>query len=297
MVAKLISSSAGLFAPSFGPSAAATGSTEPMILARSGSFEARLTRKKKDIRKAQRLRYEVFFERGGARADATATLIRRDICRLDRHCDHLIVFDTSALNRLGKPKPKAVGTYRLLRQEVAQVHDGFYSQREFDIAPLLSRHPDKRFLELGRSCVEPDYRSRKVLDLLWRGLYAYIKMHRIDVLIGCASLPGTNPLALATELSFLHHHAGARDEWRASALPERLCPLDIIDKTTLSPRVALGRLPPLLKGYLRLGAQIGEGAVIDRAFGTTDVFVVLPIAEADTRYLAHFGGDSDQRVA
>jgi L-ornithine Nalpha-acyltransferase len=268
-------------------------------LGRIGSLEARLTQRKKDVRKAQKLRYRIFFEDGGAIADRTAALIRRDVCAFDRFCDHLVVFDHAARSRFGKLKPKAVGTYRLLRQEVAERHSGFYSAREFDVAALVERHPDKRFLELGRSCVLPDYRAKRVLELLWRALHAYIRMHRIDVMIGCASLPGADPQAHATELGFLHHFASAREEWRASAHRLRVTPMDAVEKSAISPRRAFSGLPPLLKGYLRLGAQIGAGAVVDREFNTTDVLVILPVADLDERYLAHFSlsGDGDRDVA
>jgi len=84
-----------------------------------------------------------------------------------------------------------VGTYRLLRQEVAERHGGFYSAGEFEIADLLKRHPGKRFLELGRSCVLPAYRSKRAIELLWRGIWTYVREHRIDVMIGCASFVGT----------------------------------------------------------------------------------------------------------
>ena len=255
---------------------------------RLGALEARLTRRLTDVRKAQRLRYQVFYEEGGARADRAAALIRRDVCPFDRLCDHLIVFDHAVISGFGRRGPKAVGTYRLLRQEVAERHSGFYSAREFDVGALMARHRGKRFLELGRSCVLADYRDKRTLDLLWRGLHAYIRAHSIDVMIGCASLPGVDPAALATELSFLHHFASAREDWRTRAVPERFTPMDTIEKSTIVTRRAFNRLPPLLKGYLRLGAQIGEGAVVDREFGTTDVLVILPVADLDARYLAHF---------
>jgi putative hemolysin len=263
------------------------------VLATSGPFEARLTRRKKDVRKAQRLRYQVFYENGGATPDRTARLIRRDICPLDRFCDHLIVFDRSARGRRDEPKPKAVGVYRLLRQEIAERGPGFYSAGEFEIAPLLARHPDKRFLEIGRSCVLADYRAKRVIELLWRGLHAYIKAHRVDVLFGCASLAGSDPRAHAPQLAFLHHFAGARREWRARALADRFVPMDALDKAAVAPRAAMSGLPPLIKGYLRLGAQIGEGAVIDEAFGTTDVLIVMPVAELDSRYLSYFGSQQN----
>ena len=282
------------FSPLFGfPSANARAPS--ICLGRVGPLEARLTRRKKDVRKAQRLRYEVFFEEGGAVADRTSALIRRDVCALDTVCDHLIIFDHDAVSKFGKPKPKAVGTYRLLRQEVAARSGGFYSEREFDLAPLMERHRDKRFLELGRSCVLADYRAKRTIELLWRGLHAYLRMHSIDVMIGCASLPGADPAALASELGFLHHFVGAREEWRACALPDRYSAMDRMARTEIAPRRAFARLPPLLKGYLRLGAQIGEGAVVDRDFRTTDVLVVLPVADLNARYLAHFGAPDEIR--
>jgi len=143
----------------------------PASLGRIGSLEVRLATTKKEIRKAQRLRYRVFFAEGSAVADRTMTLMRRDICAFDRICDHLLVVDHSSRSpRLKIQKPRVVGTYRLLRQEVAERHFGFYSAREFDIASLLSRHAGKRFLELGRSCVVKEYRTKRTLELLWHGI-------------------------------------------------------------------------------------------------------------------------------
>ena len=193
----------------------------PAVLGRFGPYEIRLAVANRDIRKAQRLRYKVFYEEGEAIPYQTAALTRRDMCPFDKYCDHLLVIDKEKLNRLGRKKPKVVGVYRLLRGDIAARHQGFYSQTEFDIAPLLARHPGKKFLELGRSCVHPDYRSKRVIELLWRGLWAYAKHHRIDVLIGCASLPGVDPHALATPLGFLHRHALASGVWSVRPLKGR----------------------------------------------------------------------------
>ena len=263
-----------------------------------GSLEVRLATTKKEIRKAQRLRYKVFYEEGGAKADRTAALIRRDICPFDASCDHLLVIDRAAVNRFGKPKPKVVGTYRLLRQDRAQAHHGFYSAQEYDIAPLLARQPGKHFLELGRSCVLAPYRSKRTLELLWRGIWAYAKHYKIDALFGCASLEGTNPLAHAASLSFLAHFANASEEWSVRALDARHVPMQIINRDSVDKRRALTALPPLIKGYLRCGAKVGDGAVIDHEFGTTDVFIIMPVAELDLRYIEHFGGPAtDKQVA
>lgn len=263
-------------------------SAEP--LARIGSLEVRLAARPKDVRRAQRVRYKVFYEQGAAVADRLAALQRRDLCPFDAICDHLIVLDRAAESRaMGGLRPKVVGTYRLLRQSVAARHSGFYTAQEFDVAPLLERHRDKRFLELGRSCVLPDYRSKRTIELLWRGIGSYVRRHGIDVLIGCASLEGTDPAALALPLSFLHHHARAAPEWQAEPLPRRAGAATILPIESVDRRRALASLPPLMKGYLRAGARFGEGVVVDRQFGTTDVLAIMPLAELDGRYLAHFG--------
>jgi putative hemolysin len=274
--------------------------TKPMpsgSLGQIGSLEVRLATGKRETRKAQRLRYKVFFEEGEAVPDRTAALIRRDIDAYDKICDHLIVIDHGAVNRFGRPKPRVVGTYRLLRQDVAERNFGFYSAQEFDIEPLLERHRGKRFLELGRSCVLAQYRSKRTLELLWRGIKAYLEHHRIDVMIGCASFEGTNPLALALPLSFLHHHATGRDVWRVGARAELRVAMGLLEAPAINARRAIAALPPLIKGYLRLGATFGDGAVVDHQFGTTDVFVMMPIAELDARYVAHFGGFAGDAAA
>ncbi len=191
-----------------------------------------------------------------------------------------------------------VGTYRLLRQEVAERHGGFYTQSEFDVGALIARHPSLRFLELGRSCVLPPYRNKRTVELLWHGISNYVSQHRLDVLIGCASLEGTNPDKLASQLSFLHHFARAPEQWRASALPSRYVEMNRMPKEAIDAKAALRELPPLVKGYLRLGAYIGDGAVVDHQFGTTDVLIVLPMQNITARYRDRFvGGADEQKIA
>lgn len=264
----------------------------PAVLGRSGPYEIRLATTAQEIRKAQRLRYKVFFQEGHATAAQGAKLRRLDLCPLDRVCDHLLIVDTSHKAHFPNRKPKVVGTYRLLRGEVADRGKGFYSQSEFNIAPLLDRHKDKRFLELGRSCVHEKYRSKRVIELLWRGLWTYAKHHKIDVLIGCASLPGVDPKTLAVPLSFLHHHASSGPEWRVEPQPGRAVNMAILAKDAVDFRKGLTALPPLLKAYLRVGATFGDGAVIDPLFHTIDVFTIMPLADIEARYVAHYGTQS-----
>ena len=270
----------------------------PASLGRIGALEVRLATHKRDIRKAQKLRFKVFYEEGGAIADARSALTRRDICAFDRICDHLIVIDHDSVTRFGRRKPKVVGCYRLLRQEVAERNGGFYSASEFDIAPLLARHSAKRFLELGRSCVHKDWRAKRVLELMWRGIWTYVRHHRVDVMIGCASLPGADPAPHAATLAWLGASASAQDEWATRALPSRRIVIDPAEAIELETRRAMGKLPPLLKGYIRIGARIGAEAVSDRQFGTTDVFIIMPVAQIDPRYISYFSTpESEGRLA
>jgi len=265
-------------------------------LGRLGSLEVRLATSRSDIKRAQKLRYKVFYRDGHAIADAPTLLARRDKDMFDRICDHILVIDHDApLTRRGKQP--VVGTYRLLRQEIAQPHGGFYSDEEFDIAALMERHRNLRFLELGRSCVLPAYRTKRTVELLWHGIWTYVRRHGMDVMIGCASLPGTDPNRLALPLSFLHHYAAAPEEWRARAHASRYVEMNRLAKDAIDAKAALRELPPLIKGYLRLGAFIGDGAVIDHQFGTTDVLVVMPVAAIASRYIDHFGMDAERHAA
>lgn len=295
----------------------------PTVLDRAGPFEIRLASSAGELKEAQRLRYSVFYEEGRAIASRRMAQKRRDLCAFDAICDHLIVVDTrppsgqppsarSSSLRVpplqlspleepsfgakppgrAQPAPKVVGTYRLLRRDVAERHAGFYSQSEFDLAPLLARHPRTRFLELGRSCVHPEYRSKRVIELLWRGLFVYAQEHDVDVLIGCASLPGTALDALRLPLGFLLTHCQADPCWQVAAWPQTAAAFTPPGPSEIDDRRALASLPPLLKAYLRTGARCGRGAVIDHQFGTTDVFTLLPMADVEERYLIHYGQPS-----
>jgi putative hemolysin len=254
-------------------------------LGRAGPLEVRLAQTAAEVRQAQKLRYQVFYEEGSAIPNPARLLARRDIDSYDPICDHLLVIDHDSRER---GAPAVVGTYRLLRQSLAENYGGFYTAGEFEIGPLLARHRQLQFLELGRSCVMAPYRNKRTVELLWHGIHAYVSQNRCDVLIGCASIEGTDPERLALPLSFLHHYSRAPEIWHARALPGRYVDMNRMAKDAVNPKDALRALPPLLKGYLRLGAYIGDGAVIDEKFGTTDVLVVLPFSVIQKRYFEHF---------
>jgi L-ornithine Nalpha-acyltransferase len=269
----------------------------PKVYGRIGSLEVRLARKTSEIRRAQRLRYKVFYEEMSATPDAFALLSRRDEDVYDSIFDHLLVIDRSDEGKARWPQSKVVGTYRVLRQEVADLHDGFYTQGEYNIAPLIAaKGPDCAFMELGRSCVLKPYRNRRTVELLWQGIWSYVREHGIDVMLGCASFEGTDPAAHAEALSFLYHTALAPEEWRVSAHEHLRVDMNFMRLDAISRRAALKALPPLIKGYLRLGAYIGDGAVIDRQFGTTDVLIILPVEAIRTRYFDHFGAPDEHAL-
>jgi putative hemolysin len=261
------------------------------VYGRIGSLEVRLARKKSEIRQAQRLRYKVFYEEMSAVPGALAMLSRRDEDAYDAVFDHLLVVDHGNQDNGRRwRRPRVVGTYRVLRQGVADLYDGFYTQGEYNILPLLeAKGADYSFVELGRSCVLKPYRNKRTLELLWQGVWSYVREHGANVMIGCASFEGIDPRAHAAALSYLYHTALAPAEWRVKAhdhlrVDMNMMPLDAVDM-----RAAIKALPPLIKGYLRLGAYIGDGAVIDHQFGTTDVMIILPVEAIRTRYFAHFG--------
>jgi L-ornithine Nalpha-acyltransferase len=180
---------------------------------------------------------------------------------------------------------------------VAARHGGFYGAGEFDTDALVARHPDLNFLELGRSCVLAPYRNKRTVELLWHGIWAYVLRHHVDAMFGCASLEGTEPDRLALPLSYLHHFAAAPPEWRTQALPARRVDMNRLPKEAIDIKAALRTLPPLIRGYLRLGAMVGEGAVIDHQFGTIDVLMVLPVSAISARYIQHFGASAERYAA
>ena len=256
------------------------------VLGRIGTLSVRLAVSVREIEAAQILRHQIFFnEAGSIVADNT----ERDADRFDDYCDHLLVFDDAIKGPL---ESQIVGTYRLLREEHSLLAGGFYSESEFDVHGLVNRHKDRRFLELGRSCVLRDYRSKRTVELLWQGIWAYCRMHSIDVMFGCASFPGVVPARHALPLSFLHHHARSEGKWRVEALTERTSPMDLVPLEAIDMKAAVSAMPPLVKGYLRLGAKFGDGAVVDHEFGSTDVFVIVRTEEISDRYLNHYGAEA-----
>lgn len=265
-------------APVAKPEAVELGAT----LATNGRFEVRAARGASDIAAAQRLRYQVFYEEMTARPSPAMARVRRDFDEFDEICDHMLVID-----RHGPAGEHTVATTRLLRSEVAEAHGGFYCAREFDIRSLV-RAGAAGVCEIGRSSVHPDYRANAIIQLLWRGLAHYYQTHRISYVIGCASFPGEDPGKHAHALAYLFDQHLAPPERRARAWPHLHTPMDCSSGEAPSAKRIWARLPPLIKGYLRLGAVVGDGAVVDAQFQTTDVFMAVDLAQAPERYHAFF---------
>lgn len=261
------------------------------LLGRIGALETRLARSKSEIRKAQEIRYQVFYDEMGATANRRTKLRKRDKDKFDKYCDHLLVIDRTNDNE------KIVGTYRLLPDYQARQLGGYYTQSEFEIPSLLKADSNQRMLEVGRSCILKSHRTKRTMELMWQGLWSYVLKNKIDVLFGCASFQGVDIRRHAEALSWLANNVNLDESEELRALTT-----DSIDLRTLrsnfdDPRKAMAGMPPLLKGYLRLGAKIGPQAVIDHQFGTVDVLVVLKVKDIAPRYLTHYGNDASRFAA
>ncbi len=249
---------------------------------RAGDIEIRLAEGEAEIRAAQALRYRVFYEEMSAKPTPEMSRLHRDFDSFDDYCDHLLMIDRA----IGAGASGVVGTYRLLRRSAAARRGQFYSIDEFDISHILA-FPGE-ILELGRSCVAPGHRQRSILQLMWRGIADYVLYHDIGLMFGCASLPGVDVKAHALALSYLYHQHLAPANFRPRALPGRYVDMNQMPRDQVNARAALAQLPPLIKGYLRLGGFVGDGAVIDPQFHTVDVSVVVVTDRVTGKYYRHY---------
>ncbi len=221
-----------------------------------------------EIAEAQQLRYRVFANEMGAILP-TAHL-ELDIDPFDKLCDHLIVRDTLS--------GEVVGTYRILPPSTAE-KTGYYSEQEFDLTRLYFLRP--RMAELGRSCVHPDYRSGAVIGLLWQGLADYMTRYGFDYVVGCASISMADGGHLAASVyHHIRHKHSSPIEWQVT--PRNPLPLDALDNGTP------GLPPPLIKGYLRLGAMVCGEPAWDPDFNTADLLMLLPMQQINRSYMRHF---------
>ena len=257
------------------------------MIDRHKSLIVRLAENDSDVQAAQALRYKVFYGEMGARPSEGTAWSKLDVDPFDEICDHLVVVDENrARENEADGHPRVVGTYRLLRRSVALRHRGFYSELEYDL-DRPKNYPGE-VVELGRSCVDADYRARGAIQLLWRGIADYLVRHDIDVMFGCASFPGTNPECLRESLSYLHHNHLAPSALRPRALENRYVAMDTLPPAGFDREESFGRLPPLIKGYVRVGGFVGDGAVVDHQFNTTDICIIVEKHRIAGKYHRHY---------
>jgi len=253
-----------------------------MTVPHDPEFRVSLANGADELRAAQRLRYDVFVAElggGGPLVDHDARL-ERD--RFDPFFDHLILHDDAAGGQV-------VGVYRMLRSEKADVAGAFYSEEEYDLAPLKAT--GRRLLELGRSCVHVDYRGGRAMYHLWNGLAEYITTHEIEIMFGVASFHGTDVAALAEPMSLLHHRHLAPEDLRVTARPPHATSMNLIPEDRIDRRAAMVQMPALIKAYLRLGGVVGQGAYVDHSFNTTDVCLILDTNALSERQKRIYGAD------
>ena len=222
-----------------------------------------------EVKEAQRLRYKVFAEEMGANLAQNSEGL--DVDEFDAYCDHLLIRDQETL--------KVVGTYRVLPPHKAQEIGRLYSDSEFDLTRLNHLRP--KMVELGRSCVHADYRSGAVIMALWSGLAQYMQKHQYEIMLGCASIPMADGGHFAASLyNSLSEEQMAPTE--NHAFPRLPLPLDKLNGgLDVEP-------PPLIKGYLKLGAKICSAPAWDPDFNTADLLTMLRLSEINPRYAKHF---------
>lgn len=231
-----------------------------------------------DLHAAQRLRYDVFVSELQGNGPMVDHDQRLEQDHFDPYFEHMLLCDRA---RGADISDQVVGVYRLLTEDGAARAGQFYSESEYDLSAL--RATNRRLLELGRSCLHRDYRGGTALFHLWNALAQYIAAHEIDILFGVASFPGTDVHALSEPLSLLHHRHLAPQHIRTRVLAEHRQPLAYIPEAEIDRRRAMVQVPALIKAYLRLGGGIGDGAFVDHAFHTTDVCLILDIAQMNEK--------------
>ena len=249
---------------------------EPIIFK---NFTIKIAESNFEIKKAQSLRYKIFFKEKKIKKKSFKFLLQRDYDFYDKISDHLIIIDN---NR--EIRDNVIGTYRLLRGNCAKLYRGFYTEQEFDISNLKKNFSSKDILELGRSCVHPQYRSGIILKLLWQGISNYIKMYKIKILMGCASFHGTNPSKFKDEFSLLYESYRLPEDYDVKSLQSN----EISFNKNINHSTTLNKLPPLIKGYLRAGGMVSENFYIDTEFETIDYCVIMLTKKIVSRYQNKF---------
>ncbi len=249
-----------------------------------GDFVIKLADTKSELIKSQALRYSVFYKEKKAKPTFQKRMMRLDYDKIDKFADHLIVIHKK---RKGI-KNKIVGTYRLIRGDVALSFGGFYTSSEFDLTNILNSYNQRHILELGRSCVHKDYRNGTTMNLLWKAIAEYVKLYDIKVLLGCASFPGIDVKEFSKEISYLRSNFSLPDETSVQSLDNNNYPVLNKNNTNESDLRTFAKLPPLIKGYLRVGGRVSNSFFVDYDFNTIDFCVIVQTKNIDQKYKNKF---------
>ena len=244
------------------------------------NFVIKIAEKKSELKKAQALRYSVFYKEKKAIPSISKKILKLDYDKVDKFADHLIVIDN---NRKGS-KNKIVGTYRLVRGDIAAHCGGFYTSSEFDLSKILNSYKHNQILELGRSCVHQGYRNGTIMNLLWKAIAKYVKLYDIKILLGCASFHGTDVLKYSNELSYLRKNFSLPDDLSVNSLKPKIYPTYTASNSNINDLRTFVKLPPLIKGYIRIGGKVSHDCFVDYKFNTIDLCVIVKTDNIDEKY-------------
>jgi len=257
----------------------------------TAKLSARIAANPAEILAAQKLRYRVFFEEEGvkdiSRDGATVSYAEKGVDRdeFDEFCEHLIVTDKIKENAGAPPDEYVVGTYRLMRKSGAKKAGKWYSEAEFDVGKYMD-FPGE-VLELGRSCVDMNYRTNMTLAIMWNALAAYMFDNSIELMFGCGTFLGTDLDGHKDALALLAKKYVAKGKWGCKPKGKDARPFPPVP-TNLDDTAALLKMPPVIKGYLRAGCKVGDGVFIDWGWGGFDVLIIFEMKDLKDKYLEHY---------
>ena len=251
----------------------------PITTVESENYSIKLAETKSELKCAQALRYYVFYKEKKAKPTFAKKITKLDYDKIDKYADHIIVLDKKK-----NTKNKIVGTYRLIRGDVAKLFGGYYSSSEFNLTNITNSYKDKHILELGRSCVHQDYRNGSIMNLLWKAIAEYVKLYGIKILLGCASFSGIEPTKYSDELSYLRQNFCLPEHLSVESLDKNIYPVYKLKENNSNQLRIFAKLPPLLKGYLRIGGKVSHNFYVDHNFNTIDLCVVVNTSDIDEKY-------------
>ena len=258
--------------------------TKSSIKIENRNLIIKLAETNSEIKKAQSLRYSVFYKEKNAKASLLKKMLRRDFDKIDRFADHLIVIDKNRRNLHNN----IIGTYRLIRGDLASQYGGFYTSTEFDLSNIFHSYKNNQILELGRSCIHKKYRNGSTVSLLWKAIANYVSVYDIKILLGCASFPGTNVMTFSDELAYLKKNHSLQSELSVKSLDVNIYQINNSKNKNVNDLKLFTTLPPLIKGYLRVGGKVSESCFVDHDFNTIDLCVVVQTNVINNKYKKRF---------